>query len=130
MREMLRNPCFVREQPTRDEDTGDLAERLTGPLTAAAHVIAGAEIDDEVEPPVCEWQAANVAFDGQGLDAVGADAIPRDSNEARVEIDADQVLRGEAPGEHRQCDAAAAPHLEDPQARWDLERADHRWNLD
>ena len=49
MREMLRHRRLVHEETARSQDARDLAKRGARAFDAPADVVAGAEIDDEID---------------------------------------------------------------------------------
>src|SRR4249919_2226847 len=58
--EALRYASLVHEETAWPEYTRHLAQRRSPPVQRVAHVIAGPEIDDEVEPPHLEGDVAHV----------------------------------------------------------------------
>ena len=61
MREPLGDPSLVDEQPAGTKDTCDFADRGASTIDAATNVVAGSEIDYEIEAPRIQGKCPRVA---------------------------------------------------------------------
>ncbi len=82
-------------------------------------VVAGSEVDGEIEGPVRERQLADVGADELCLDAAGVEPSPRFEQDSGIDVDSGQLSRLAQLGERDQRDPPAAPELEDPRAARD-----------
>ena len=130
MREVLRERRLVNEASPRPQHAGDLAERVGGAGPATADMVAGAEVDDEIEGRVFEGERPEVALEHGRADAERAHTVPGDRGERGVEIHPDQRRGREPLREDGEGDAATAPHLEDASAERRAEGAEEERDLE
>ena len=130
MRQVLRYRRLVHEESVHAEDACDLAQGVAGAARAAAHVVARAEIDDEVERRGLERQIADVLVKDRCVDPSVRHSTSRQFNEHGIDVHADKHLGREALHQNGQRDTASAPHLEHSPTAREAQRADHRGNLE
>ena len=90
MREKLGNPSLVHEQPTWPEDPCDFGQREPRPFGPAAYVVAGAEVDDEVDARRLDGYAPNGTLNHRRTHARRAHASLGEPDEHRIDIEAEQ----------------------------------------
>src|SRR3954468_17376749 len=100
MREILREARLVHEQSTDAKDARDLVQRGDPSREPAADVIAGAEVDDEVEAAAGEWEIATVAHLERGARAGAANPLVRGVDEHGVDVDPRELRGPQSLGEH------------------------------
>lgn len=130
MREVLRGRRLVCEHPTGGENSQNFAERALRTGLSSAHVIARTEVDHEIEAPVVEGHAANIAVHNGGIRPAHGNACPGNSGEFGIDIDRRKRDRSKPLGEHGKRNSAPAPHFEDTHAARESQRAAENWHLD
>jgi hypothetical protein len=88
---MLRHRRLVDEQPAGAQDACDLPQRHPRTGGPAAHVIAGSEVDDEIEAGVLEREVTNVTLEHGHVQPAGAHSLLRDRDQQRVDVDPDEL---------------------------------------
>ena len=88
MRQVLRYRRLVHEESVHAEDACDLAQGVAGAARAAAHVVARAEIDDEVERRGLERQVADVLVKDRCVDPSVRHSTSRQFNEHGIDVHA------------------------------------------
>ena len=114
MGEALRHACLVYEEPAWTEHARYLTQCRTSPIHGVADVVAGAEIDDEIEASHLEREVADVTLDERRVRARVAHPFPRFGQQVGVDVEPDQLDRLQAVVEHGQRHAASTPDLEHP----------------
>jgi len=127
---MLRNRRLVNEASARSKNARDLAEGRGGTRAPAADVIAGSEIDHEIEFAVVEGQRARVGFDHSCAHTGPLDALAREHDERRIDVDAGQRRRTQPRRQHGQCDTAATTDLQDALAPGRPQRGKEQRNFE
>jgi hypothetical protein len=93
-------------------------------VATTAHVIAGAEIDHEIELAVVERKCACVGLDDGGADMRAYDSLSREVDQLGIDIHGGQCRGLKARRKYRQRDAATTAYLEHPLTSRRAERAE------
>jgi hypothetical protein len=112
MRQMLGNRRLVNEPATDPQYAGDLSQRCDRTGAATADVVARSEIDYEIELAIGEGQRAHVGLDDGGANARASNALARQADERRIDVDARQRRRTQPRREHGQRHTTATADLE------------------
>ena len=127
---MLSDGRLVNESAARAEDAGNLPQRSSCARQAAADVIAGPEVDHQIEERIGEGEIANVALDHGRRESSGPYALPRDCDECWIDVHAHQCNGTQAFGEHRKGNATPASDLQHATADGRAQRAKKQRDLD
>jgi hypothetical protein len=130
MRQMLRNGSLVDEVTTHSQHTRDLPERCSSAGGTSTYVVAGAEVDDEVEAPIVERKIAHVALEHRRRQPHGAQAQLCNRNEGGIDVHTHEISRPQPLSEHWKRDPAPASHLEDASTAGWAQRAQEQRNLE
>ena len=112
MRETLCDACLVYESTADPQHACDLVQRGEPAGVTTAHVIAGPEIDHEIEVSAGERKIAHVRDLQHRADSSAFNARSRMLDQLRIHIHAGELGGGESLGEHRERDASSAAHLQ------------------
>jgi hypothetical protein len=112
--EALRHACLVYEEPAWTQHARYLTQCRTSPIHGVADVVAGAEIDDEIEASPLEREVADVALDERRVRARVAHPFARFGQQVAIDVQPDQLDGLEAVIEDGQRYAASTPDLEHP----------------
>jgi hypothetical protein len=124
VREVLRDRCLVHEQPAMPQHARDFPQRSPCAGRSSADVIAGAEVDHEIEARGFERQVANIREVHVRRHAERTHVSRRRRDECGVDIHADERRRRQLFGEHRERDPSSAPDLQHPAATRQTEGTD------
>lgn len=124
--EELARERLVDEEPAGVEHAADLGEGLLG----MRNVVAGAEVDDEIECAIRIREVAHVAEREVDVEASNAAARPRFANAIWVDIDACKPRRLQVVQERQERDSSATPNLNDRRLRGRRKRETRTGDLD
>lgn len=126
MGEMLRNRRLVDEESANAQHARDFGESRRCTAGAAANVIAGPKVDDEIEAAGLEWKESNISLDDRRRDPRVGHALLSERDETRVDVQTSQRRRRQPLGQHWEGDATAAAHLENATPAREAERTDEQ----
>jgi hypothetical protein len=114
------------EDPARDQGPRYLPECLVGPI----YVVAGAEVDDQVELAIGEGKLPGISQDQLGVGTGLAEPAARVIKQRSVDVQADQPGRCQIAVEHWQRIPATTAELEHPATGRERQRLKHQRDLD
>jgi hypothetical protein len=120
---MLRDRCLVHEETVGAQHAGNFSQRRPRAFLAAAHVIAGAKIDHEIEASRFEWKVANVGLEQSRVDAERSHSLLCSLEQGRIDVHAKQLGRCKTFREYWKRHATPASDLQNAPTTWQLKRA-------